>query len=172
MSDNHDQQRAIVEFSARGALAASVLYLTLDGVPFLYNGQEISETTATNHQSDYPMRRDLDKPEEPSTPTLVRQQKITIEWYRQLLGLRKRQAALNTGELVWIGNSLPASVVSFERRPDGKRIAVLVSTANRKVAGSVRLSAPVQEILLRGREDGVNGAGEFQLSAFGYVVLR
>ena len=37
-SDNHDEPRAVARFGVRGALAASALMFTLDGVPLLYNG--------------------------------------------------------------------------------------------------------------------------------------
>jgi glycosidase len=55
-SDSHDQTRAIVEFGQRGAMAASVVNFSMDGIPFLYNGQEIGDTVATDHQSHYPLR--------------------------------------------------------------------------------------------------------------------
>ncbi len=44
-SDNHDEKRAIARFGERGALAASAFMFTLDGVPLLYNGMEVGDTT-------------------------------------------------------------------------------------------------------------------------------
>ena len=44
-SDNHDEKRAIVRFGERGALAASALVFTMDGVPMLYNGMEVGDTS-------------------------------------------------------------------------------------------------------------------------------
>src|SRR5215207_501599 len=44
-SDNHDERRAVARFGEGGALAASALMLTLDGVPMLYNGMEVGDTT-------------------------------------------------------------------------------------------------------------------------------
>ena len=44
-SDNHDERRAIGRFGEKGALAASVFMFTLDGVPMLYNGMEVGDTT-------------------------------------------------------------------------------------------------------------------------------
>ena len=44
-SDDHDEKRAIVRFGERGALAASALVFTMDGVPMLYNGMEVGDTT-------------------------------------------------------------------------------------------------------------------------------
>jgi cyclomaltodextrinase len=44
-SDNHDERRAIARFGEPAALAASALVFTLDGVPMLYNGMEVGDTT-------------------------------------------------------------------------------------------------------------------------------
>src|SRR5262249_36517442 len=44
-SDDHDERRAIARFGERGALAASALVFTFDGVPMLYNGMEVGDTT-------------------------------------------------------------------------------------------------------------------------------
>ena len=43
-SDNHDEKRSIARFGERGALAASALVFTMDGVPMLYNGMEVGDT--------------------------------------------------------------------------------------------------------------------------------
>src|SRR5262249_51567186 len=45
ISDNHDEARAVARFGVRGALAASVLMFSLDGVPLLYNGMEAGDAT-------------------------------------------------------------------------------------------------------------------------------
>jgi glycosidase len=79
-SDNHDQGRAIVLFAQRGALTASVINACLDGLPFLYNGQEIADTTATDHQSRFPLRWELDMPEGQAGSGLARGQKSLSDW--------------------------------------------------------------------------------------------
>ena len=45
ISDNHDEARAVARFGIKGALAASVLMFTLDGIPLLYNGMEVGDAT-------------------------------------------------------------------------------------------------------------------------------
>ena len=44
-SDNHDERRAIARFGEPAALAASAFVFTLDGVPMIYNGMEVGDTT-------------------------------------------------------------------------------------------------------------------------------
>ncbi|MDB6110823.1 MAG: alpha amylase catalytic region [Pedosphaera sp.] len=45
ISDDHDETRAVAKFGLKGALAASVLMFSLDGVPLLYNGMEAGDAT-------------------------------------------------------------------------------------------------------------------------------
>ncbi len=44
-SDNHDQLRTTGQAGLPAALAASAVMFTLDGVPLLYNGMEVGDTT-------------------------------------------------------------------------------------------------------------------------------
>ena len=45
ISDDHDETRAVARYGFNGALAASALVFTLDGVPLLYNGMEVGDAT-------------------------------------------------------------------------------------------------------------------------------
>ena len=45
MFDDHDEQRALARYGVGGSLAAATLVFTLDGVPMIYNGMEVSDPT-------------------------------------------------------------------------------------------------------------------------------
>lgn len=53
-SENHDWRRSVVEFGQKGATVASVLNFTLDGIPLVYNGQEIGDRTPTQWRAHSP----------------------------------------------------------------------------------------------------------------------
>jgi glycosidase len=169
-SDNHDQKRAIVEFGERGARAASVVNFTMDGIPFLYNGQEIGDTVATDHQSHYPLRWELDRPSGQTGSGLAGGQKQWVAFYKRLFDLRGRETALTSGTVVWITNSLPESVISFERNSAGESMLIIVNASNRKCAGAVQ-APPGYRTLFAGQGDKLE-SGRFQLGAFGYVVSK
>ncbi len=169
-SDNHDQKRAIVEFGVRGAMAASVLNFAMDGIPFLYNGQEIGDTVATDHQSHYPLRWELDMPGGQAGSGLVGGQKQMVAFYKRLFEMRAREAVLTTGEVAWVNNSLPDSVIAFERTRGTEKILVVVNSSNRKVSGTLDAAGSV-ETLLAGQGDRLEDA-RYQLGAFGYVVAK
>jgi glycosidase len=122
-SDNHDEKRAIARFGEGGALAASALVFSLEGVPMLYNGMEVGDTT------------------ESGSPALF--EKLPVFWgngerrpefrktYETLIRLRAQHPALRQGDLKWLANDDEASVVSFVRRDDAEEIVSLVNLSNR-----------------------------------------
>lgn len=132
-SDNHDEKRAIARFGEGGALAASALVFSLEGVPMLYNGMEVGDTT------------------ESGAPALF--EKLPVFWaigerrpefhktYETLIRLRKQHPALRKGELKWLANDDEASVVSFSRSDATEEIVALVNLSNRPCKVHVTLGS-------------------------------
>jgi cyclomaltodextrinase len=131
-SDNHDERRAIARFGEPGALAASALMFTLDGVPLLYNGMEVGDTT------------------ESGAPALF--EKLPVFWpiaerrpefprfYQQLLALRHSSNALRRGTLEWLRNSEESRVVTYLRRSADEEILVAINFSNRPFSGAVEVA--------------------------------
>jgi glycosidase len=118
-SDNHDERRAITRFGEPAALAASAFVFMLDGVPMIYNGMEIGDTT------------------ESGAPALF--EKLPIFWmfeqrrpefrkfYKQLMTFRRRSKALRRGSLEWLRNSDESRIVSFARRAAEEEVSVAIN---------------------------------------------
>lgn len=131
-SDNHDERRAIARFGEPAALAASALTFTLDGVPLLYNGMEVGDTT------------------ESGAPALF--EKLPIFWpiaerrpefprfYRQMMALRRSSSALRRGSLEWAPNADEARVVSYLRRTKDEEVLVVINLSSRPFFGSVEVA--------------------------------
>jgi cyclomaltodextrinase len=131
-SDDHDESRAIARFGERGALAASALVFTLDGVPLLYNGMEVGDTT------------------ESGAPALF--ERLPIFWgnverrrqfppfYRQIISLRRDHPAIRRGETEWLRNSDEQRVVSFLRRDSAEELLVTINLSNRPFTGLIELA--------------------------------
>lgn len=133
-SDNHDWPRAVTQFGDKGAWAASVLDFTLDGIPFLYNGQEIADSVPTHWLTSAPIEwpGHNDRNDKAiATETLAK--------YRRLFAIRSKYAALTSGELIWINNSQPDSVLSFLRKLGEEEILVILNLSNRNVHVTVDL---------------------------------
>ena len=172
-SDNHDWPRAVLQFGERGALAASILDFTLDGIPFLYNGQEIDDPLPTSWRKPlairWPHASDLGDHDSPAAVRSV---------YRDLFHLRASEPALSSGEVLWVNNSEPDSVLSFLRKAGESEVLVIVNLSNRDV--HVTLDLPVMDYYkvknLLGPDDTwfqlYSGRVSADLDAFGYVVGR
>ena len=131
-SDNHDERRAIARLGEPGALAASAMMFTLDGVPLIYNGMEVGDTT------------------ESGAPALF--EKLPIFWsiaerrpefprfYKQIISLRNASAALRRGSLEWLHNSDEARIVTYARLTDDEKILVAINFSNRPFFGSVEVA--------------------------------
>ncbi|MDX6612243.1 MAG: hypothetical protein QOD75_1429 [Blastocatellia bacterium] len=130
-SDNHDERRAIARFGEPAALAASALMLTLDGVPLIYNGMEVGDTT------------------ESGAPALF--EKLPIFWsiaerrpefprfYKQMMALRRSSNALRRGSLVWLRNSDEGRILTFLRRAEDEEVLVTINLTNRPFFGSIEV---------------------------------
>jgi glycosidase len=161
-SDNHDEKRAIARFGERGALAASALVFTLDGVPMLYNGMEVGDTT------------------ESGAPALF--EKLPVFWpiaerrpefrriYEQMIRVRHEHAALEGGEVRWVGNSDEDRVLTFLRRGAGEEVLVAVNASNRPFEGNVAIES-AQDFRLLVQTDGAN-LPAIKLEAWGWRLYR
>ncbi|HEX4006195.1 MAG TPA: alpha-amylase family glycosyl hydrolase [Acidobacteriaceae bacterium] len=170
-SDNHDWPRAVVQFGERGAMAASVLNFTLDGIPFVYNGQEVNDAAATHWRGPAPIRW-KDKGNGADEKTIEQTQAA----YKKLFALRAGEPALTTGEVVWINNTQPDSVLSFLRKADKDEVLVILNLSNRQVHVTIDLPVmdyyAVQNLLAPDKTwfSLYSGRVSADLDAFGYVV--
>jgi glycosidase len=164
MSDNHDEERAVARFGAKGALAASVLMFSLDGVPLLYNGMETGDAT------------------ESGDPALF--EKMPIFWhskgrppfryiYRGLAGLRAGYAAFRNNRVVWLPNSSEADLVTLMRADNLNEFVVLINFSNRPVTGDVRVpNAQEFKPATPGVKDTPGGFPSFTLKGFDYRIYQ
>jgi glycosidase len=179
-SDNHDERRAIARFGEPAALAASALMFTLDGVPLIYNGMEVGDTTESN------------------APALF--EKLPIFWpiaerrpefprfYKQMMALRRLSNALRRGTLEWVRNSDDAQVATYIRHTSDEEVLVAINFSNRAFFGSVEVGsgstfvdvtpdvapplppdAPAPEQAARKRAVGLP---TISLEAWGYRIFR
>jgi cyclomaltodextrinase len=131
-SDNHDERRAVARFGEGGALAASALMFTLDGVPMLYNGMEVGDTTESGDPALF-YKLPVFWPIEKRRPEFPR-------FYRRMIALRKAHPAFTRGTLAWLRNSDESRVVAFARRDDAEELLVAINFSNRPFEGT--LEAP------------------------------
>jgi glycosidase len=167
VSDDHDEPRAVARFGINGALAASALMFTLNGVPLLYNGMEAGDAT------------------ESGDPALFDKQ--TIVWhpkgrpplrdiYRSLISLRKEYAGcFSNDQVAWLHNSDEADVVSFMREDESDQFVVVINFSDRPVSGQLKMKADngFQQVRISGMPDGDTGSlPTFQLNGFEWRIYH
>jgi glycosidase len=166
ISDNHDEARAVARFSAKGALAASALMFSLDGVPLLYNGMEIGDAT------------------ESGDPALF--EHLPIFWhpkgrpelrniYRDLIRLRKENPAFRNDRVVWLHNSDEANLVSLMRADEQNEFVTVVNFSNRPITGWVEVMHDQEfkpEHINGMKESPQNSFPLFRLGGFEWRIYR
>ncbi|MGO8929026.1 MAG: alpha-amylase family glycosyl hydrolase [Limisphaerales bacterium] len=127
-SDNHDEARAIARFSIKGALAASALMFSLDGVPLLYNGMEVGDATESGDPALFEKLPVFWHPKE--RPPLR-------EIYHGLIKLRADYPAFRNDRVIWLHNSDEANLVTMMRLDDRDEFVILINFSNRPITGWV-----------------------------------
>jgi glycosidase len=105
-------------------LAAATFNFTMDGVPLLFNGEEVgNDNSAFNTHT----------PVDWSSPNATAFQ----AFYTSLLALRNGSSTLQRGALTWVGNSVPAHVVTYTRSDANGTVLVAINFSSTAVAGTV-----------------------------------
>jgi len=130
ISDNHDEARAVARFGIRGALAAQVLMLTLDGVPLFYNGMEVGDATESGDPALFERMPVFWKPKERPPLSAI---------YRDLIKLRKQYAAFQNDRVSWLHNSDEANLLTMLRHDDKDEFVVIINFSNRPQVGWVEV---------------------------------
>lgn len=166
-SDNHDERRAIARFGERGALAASALIFTLDGVPMLYNGMEIGDTTESGAPALFEKL--------PVFWAFAERRREFPEFYKKLMHLRRNSEALRRGSLHWLKNSDEDRIVSFLRRTPREEMLVTINLSNRPYQGSVEVPshAHFSEVTFADKQPSyVASLPNLILDAWGFRIFR
>lgn len=133
-TENHDivndMARAEVVAGERGAAALMAINFTLDGVPLIYNGQEFGDTSPQSIYAGWPVGWQT---------ACLPKCAAKLEINKTLCRLRRSEPALNSGEVIWLDNDQPESVVSFVRRAGKDEILTLANLSSKPVTVTIKL---------------------------------
>lgn len=140
-SDNHDERRAIARYGEKGSLAASALIFTLNGVPLLYNGMEVGDTTESRDPALFE-----------KMPIFWQASEIRPEFkafYTQMIALRQKHPALRRGKLEWVNNSSEERILTYLRTTEEETLFVAINISNQPFTGKITLPGLFEEITPR-----------------------
>ncbi|RYE16658.1 MAG: alpha-amylase, partial [Sphingobacteriales bacterium] len=139
----------------QGALAAFVLAAYMNGIPLLYNGQEVGSPK----RIDFFKKDPIDWTTNPD---------MTAE-YKKLIAFRQSSEAVKTGALTQYANS---DVIAFEKKAGTQDVLVLVNVRN--AAMDYTLPTALQH---SGWKNALTGADvtlatQLNLPAYNYLILK
>jgi len=97
------------------------------------------------------------------------------EIYRDLIKLRKQNAAFYSGEVVWQTNTAPEEIISFVRRDAKDEFLVIINLSSIRVKGSVELSDAdgFEPVRIGNRSNPVDThVPDFELSGYGWYIYH
>jgi glycosidase len=172
--DNHDiandsyDNRIEKVWGTRRVNATLVALFTLDGVPMLYNGQEVADTARHSIFGRAPI--DWANGDTPAGQT-------RFAFCKQLCAMRHAERALTHGEVVWLDNDQPDSVLSFLRRTASEEILSVVNLSHRptkvRVTFPERIGWSGDTLLAEGAKAETGDSGFLvNLDGFGHLVAK
>lgn len=105
-------------------MAAATFNFTIDGVPMLWNGEEVG---ATGGGADTHVPIDWSSPNATSFTA----------FYRSLVALRNGSSALRQGTLTWLATTAPGQVVSYSRGGASAQYLVLINFSSSPATGTL-----------------------------------
>jgi cyclomaltodextrinase / maltogenic alpha-amylase / neopullulanase len=132
ITDDHDETRAIARYGVKGALAASALMFTLDGVPLMYNGMEAGDATESGDPALFDKLTICWHPHQSDRPDL-------LKIYRGLIQLRENNPAFRTSDVQWLHNSNESNLLTYLRADDKDAFLVAINFSSRGLDGTVDL---------------------------------
>jgi glycosidase len=164
--DNHDisnddyENRLEKKWGAQRVNATLVMLFTLDGVPFLYNGQEVADTARHSIYARLPVNWANGE---------TAAGKSRFAFCQKLCALRHSEPALTQGDVVWLDNDAPTAVLSYLRTSGNEKIlTVLNLTSNPVTVKLPGLTDTFKPLLAQGAK--TDAQGSFALAAHGYFV--
>lgn len=162
--DNHDLHRADVMFGEQGIKAVATMQFMLDGVPMIYNGQEIGDATPQDLFSHWPIRW-----EAANLPKQVERR----AWYVNLCKVRQSRDVFAEGITTWLDHDQPECVVAFTRHTDNDKVLCVVNLSNRPVSVMMNDIHDIDKIIWGdGVMEHIDGKSQINLNGFGVMVCE
>lgn len=166
--DNHDisnddyELRREARWGFEAVNAVLTLCLTLDGVPMLYNGQEIADKSRHSIFGNLPIDWAQEKTDEG---------KKRFALCQELINLRRSHSALVSPKIVFVNNDEKRSVLSYERISPSEKILVVVNLRNERIRVEVDSTMThLEPLFVKGKQLAQVSKPVFDLPPYGWFV--
>ncbi len=157
---NHDDASSdgstITEYNGKqGALAAFVIAAYLNGVPLIYDSQEVGYPNTINFFTNVPV-------DYTANPDMVAA-------YKQIIAFRSAHEAIKTGTLAVYND---ANIIAFEKTSGTDDVLVLVNATNNTVNYNVPAALQNTTWINGFTNTSVTFSNQLSIQPYGYVVLK
>ena len=177
--DDHDitndsfELRHDCTFGTKAVDAALVVNFTIDGVPMLYNGQEIADTSRHSIFANRYYGQEFHIDWSNAVTATGRER---FKHLQALIKLRHEMRPLNSGDVIWLEHNCPDEVLAYIRKYGEEQIIVAVNISDRSldIWTTLPLESSSPEPLYE-RGVGYTFQGEnikIQLQPYGFTVLN
>ena len=148
-----------------GTMAAAVFNFTIDGVPLIWNGQEVGNNNSGNNTHNVINWTGSNA----STFT---------QFYTSLIALRSGNTALQQGSLTWVTNTRPNQVISYDRSDINGEFLIEINFSGTQTTGSLSNlpagAATWTEVTPPGAPGGLNHTAPpyFTLAPHDFAIFR
>lgn len=173
--ENHDfangpfRKRCEIRFGYRGMDAVMVMNFTLDGIPFIYSGNEFADDAPMTIFSDRTHGRYFTE----WANMFTEQGKRRMALVKKLIKLRK-DPVFYDGKTRWLDNDKPDAVLSYTRESKEGAAFVAINASDKCISTTVDADfGGSSELLSYGAKcESDNGKTKLELQPKGYIVLR
>ncbi|MDW7658648.1 MAG: alpha-amylase family glycosyl hydrolase [Bacillota bacterium] len=177
--DSHDiandsyEQRIESVIGSKAVEAALLVNFTLDGIPFLYNGYE---ATDTNRHSIYG-NRFYGKSLTVNWSQILTDTGISrLAFIRNLTALRHGQPALTSGSVQWLSHNAPGQVLAFTRKSAEQQLLIAINIRDLPLRVILEYAADSignNNFIVDRGADCTSGNGQLtiDLLPFGYCIM-
>jgi glycosidase len=163
--DNHDiandGKRRQTAWGEEAIRAFTILNFIIDGIPFLYNGEEIGDEARHSIYGRFPINWD-----KAATP----EGRAKGQWLRELCAFRKSRETLAGGRVEWLENDSCDSALAFSRVLGSHRITLVLNV--RRSPLTVRVfGRPAGDLRFSQNLLGIQGE-TLQLGPYGFAVAE
>jgi cyclomaltodextrinase len=172
--ENHD---TVTDWPIRCDLVAGysamdimlVLNYVIDGVPLIYCGNEIADTSNVNLFANrfFPGVYEATDRSIKNQPYSLKRQALI----KRLNALRYESKALQSGNTEWIDNSKPENTLSFVREYNGEKLLFVGNFSDKNIRVKLELESFVGQIIMENKTF-IHNDYTIELNSYGYLILK
>ncbi len=153
--------------------AMFVLNFTIDGIPMIYNGNEVADFARHNHNKfseDEVSYQNIDWQN-----ALLKSGRDRLAFMKNLIRIRKSNLALYEGNTIWLENSEPQNILSFARLCKTQKLLCFINASDKSADFTAKTNLKPQNTIIERDsklESATDGEIKISLGPYGFYICQ